>query len=163
MPNTPPAPNGSTWLMRPSDIDMPDDPCPFCTLDDPDVTVYSDVVVQALVSRAPINRFHVIVVPRVHAERLPDLPSSVAAAVMHTAQRIGRAMAGAGAPDGITYITEDDLTGQGYNLVAHWKLHVIARYRDDAVRLEWNRREDPGPTVRAEIAAAVRAHLTPGT
>jgi len=135
--------------------------CPFCALDDPEMTVYADALVQALVSRAPINQYHVIVVPRVHAERLPDLPPSVATAAIHVAQRIGRAIASAGSPDGITYITEDDLTGQRYNLVAHWKLHVIARYRDDGVRLEWNRRDDPGTSVRAGIASAVRAHLAP--
>lgn len=137
--------------------------CPFCVLDDPEVTVYSDELVQALVSRRPINRFHVIVVPRLHAERLPDLAPCVAAAAILAAQRIGRAMAAAGTVDGITYITEDDLTGQGYNLVAHWKLHVIARYRDDSVRIEWNGREELGHAARAEVAAAIRATLVPVT
>jgi len=137
--------------------------CDFCALDDPTMTVYADDLVQALVSRSPINRYHVIVVPRMHAERFPDLPADVAAAVVHAAQRIGRAIAGAGSPDGITYITEDDVTGQGYNLVAHWKLHVIARYRDDGVRLDWNRRDDPGASVRADVASAVRAYITADT
>ena len=104
-----------------------------------------------------------MVVPRLHVERLTDLPPSVASAVISVAQRIGRAIAEAGAPDGITYITEDDLTGQGYNLVAHWKLHVIARYRDDGVRIEWNRSDDPGTQVRAGIASAIRARFRPGT
>ncbi len=142
---------------------MPDLPCPFCALDDPDVTVYADNLVQAVVSRAPINRFHVIVVPRSHWERLADLPPNVASTVIHIAQRIGQAVASAGTPDGITYITEDDLTGQGYNLVPHWKLHVIARYRDDGVRFEWDRGDDPGTSVRAGIASAIRAHLAPVT
>ena len=127
------------------------------------MTVYSDALVQALVSKRPLNQYHVIVVPRMHVEHLPDLPPDVAAAAIHAAQRIGRAIVNAGAPDGITYITEDDLTGQGYNLVAHWKLHVIARYRADGVRLEWNRQDDPGPSVRSGIASAVRAHLAPAT
>jgi len=142
---------------------VPDMPCSFCTLDDPQMTVYADDVLQALVSRAPINQYHVIIVPRIHAERLPDLPANAAMASILVAQRIGRAIASAGSPDGVTYITEDDLTGQGYNLVAHWKLHVIARYRDDGVRLEWNRGDDPGRSVRAGIASAIRAHLLPAT
>ena len=128
------------------------------------MTVYADRLVQAVVSERPINRYHVIIFPRSHAERLSDLPPDVAAAAIQVAQRIGRAIVGAGAPDGITYITEDDLTGQGYNLVAHWKLHVIARYRDDGVRLEWNRHEDPaGDAMRAEIAAGIRRQLAPAT
>ncbi len=128
------------------------------------MTVFTDALVQAVVSKRPINRYHVIIVPRSHAERLPDLPPDVAAAAMHAAQRIGRAIVDAGKPDGITYITEDDLTGQGYNLVAHWKLHVIARYRDDGVRLDFNRHDDPGgDAMRAEIAAGIRRQLAPAT
>jgi len=133
-----------------------DQPCTFCALDDPEMTVYQDAHFQAIVSRAPINQCHVLIVPRLHVERLPDLPPIVAAAAIHAAQRIGRAMSKTANVDGVTYITEDDLTGQGYNLVAHWKLHVIARFRDDAVRLEWNRTADPGPAVRARIAAGIR-------
>ena len=143
--------------------ELPSEACPFCVLDDPDVTVYSDALVQALVSRRPINRFHVIVVPRLHVERLPDLSPNVAAAAIHAAQRIGQAIAAAGAADGITYITEDDLTGQGYNLVAHWKLHVIARYRDDRVQIEWNGREELGHADRADVATAIRVQLEQAT
>ena len=138
---------------------VPASDCPFCALDEAGATVYADDVLRAVVSRAPINRFQVLIVPRLHAERLPDLPRDIAAAAIQAAQRIGRAIAAAGAPDGIVYMTEDDLTGQGYNLVAHWKLHVIARYRDDAVRLQWNRTEDPGAAERAEIASTIRSRL----
>jgi len=134
--------------------------CAFCALDDPPVTVYSDTHVQALVSRAPINAYHVIIVPRVHVERLAEVPPAVLTATLVCAQRIGLAITVAAAPDGLTYITEDDLTGQGYNLVAHWKLHVIARFRGDAVRLDWGRVEDPGAARRTELAASIRAALT---
>jgi histidine triad (HIT) family protein len=100
---------------------MTDRACPFCALDDPAVTVWADALVQAVVSRRPINGDHVLIVPRVHVERRPDLPPETAAAVVSAAQRVARAVAAAAAPDGITYVTEDDLTGQGYNRVAHWK------------------------------------------
>jgi len=142
---------------------IPESSCPFCALNDPETTVYSDPLVQAVVSKRPVNRFHVIVVPRVHAERLSELPAQTAAAAVHAAQRIGRAISFAAQPDGITYITEDDLTGQGYNLVAHWKLHIIARYSGDAVRLEWHREDDPGNAERAGIASAIRPHVLAAT
>ncbi|MEO5580107.1 MAG: HIT domain-containing protein [Gemmatimonadaceae bacterium] len=125
------------------------------------MTVYSDDVLQALVSRAPINRYHVIIVPRDHVERLTDLSSGIAAAVVSTAQRVSRAIVAAAAPDGITYMTEDDLTGQGYNLVAHWKLHLIPRFSYEAVRIDWARTADPGPHERGRIADDIRRHLSP--
>jgi histidine triad (HIT) family protein len=135
--------------------------CPFCHNFESGVLVFSDAHVQAVVSRAPINAYHVLIVPREHVERLPELSDEVAVAVMSAARRLGRAVAEAGSADGVVYITEDDLTGQGYNRVAHWKLHVIARYRDDAVRLDWHREPDPGIERRSAIAEAVRACLPP--
>jgi histidine triad (HIT) family protein len=125
--------------------------------------VYADSHVQALVSLAPINRYHVIIVPRIHVERLPDLPVETAVKIVIVAQQIGRAMVAAAAPDGIMYITEDDLTDQGYNLVAHWKLHVIARFKDDAVRIDWARTADPGLIERTKIAENLRRHVSPIT
>lgn len=138
--------------------------CPFCSPIESEVLVAEEDLVRAIVSRAPINDYHVMIVPRVHVERLPDLPLHVAAAAMHMAQRVGAAIARASGADGITYITEDDVTGQGYNLVSHWKLHVIARFRGDKVRLEWSRGEDPGLARRGAIALGVRrAMVAPDT
>ena len=134
--------------------------CPFCALDDPAVTVYADALVQALVSLRPINQCHVIVVPRVHVEHFSDIAPETMEAVMAAAQSVARAMISAAAPDGITYITEDDLTGQGYNLVAHWKLHIIARFKADAVKLDWARQPDPGPIARARLASDIRHYLS---
>ena len=138
---------------------MTDTTCPFCALDDPAVTVWADAHVQAVVSRRPINGYHVIVVPRAHVERLPDVQSETAASVWAAAGHVARAIAAVARPDGIAYVTEDDLTGQGYNLVAHWKLHVIPRFRGDAVRLEWGREPDPGEAARAGIAAVIRTAI----
>ena len=50
--------------------DFPSGGCPFCDFDEPPVTIYADVLVQAFVSRSPINGYHVVVTPRVHYERL---------------------------------------------------------------------------------------------
>jgi histidine triad (HIT) family protein len=49
--------------------------CLFCKLDEPTVTVYRDATVQAFISLAPINRYHVIVAPRAHFEHLTELPA----------------------------------------------------------------------------------------
>lgn len=136
-------------------------PCLLCALDDAAVTVAATPLVTAVVSLAPINGWHVPVVPRHHYERFADLPAETMLAVSLMAQRVSRAIQAAARPDGVTYITEDDFTGQGYNMVAHWKLHVIGRFKDDGVKLEWGRTADPGPLRRATIAEAIRDALSP--
>lgn len=134
--------------------------CPFCGFSDDGVTVYSDAYVQAFMSFQPINGWHVLVVPREHFERFSDIPVPVLVAISMAAQAVARAMEAAAKPDGITIITEDDFKDVGFNLVPHWKLHVIARYKDDAVKLEWGRTPDSGPATRAGAASILRKHLT---
>lgn len=102
-----------------------------------------------------------LVVPRDHYERFSDIPVPVLVAVTMGAQAVSRAIEAAARPDGITIITEDDFAEVGYNLVAHWKLHVMARYKGDAVKLEWGRTPDTGPSTRAGAAAILRKHLEP--
>lgn len=74
--------------------------CPFCVLDDPLVTVSSDAHVHAVVSRAPINRYHVIIVQRHHVERLPDVPPDVAVSVWSAAREVPRAITAVAPPRG---------------------------------------------------------------
>jgi diadenosine tetraphosphate (Ap4A) HIT family hydrolase len=105
------------------------------------------------------HTYHVLVIPRAHVERLIEVPIETLGAVMSCAQRISRAIQAVAKPDGFAYLTEDDLTGQGYNLVAHWKLHVIARFQGDAVRLDWGRTPDAGVGPRAATAAQLRDWL----
>jgi histidine triad (HIT) family protein len=138
---------------------VPGTGCPFCGFDEPAVTVHADALVQAFVSRAPINRHHVLIVPRTHHERLPEVPGPTLDAAMRAAQRISAAIARVARPDAITLMSDDDLTGAGFNLVAHWKLHLIPRYRGDDVVIEWHRAADPGAEVRAGYAAALRGAL----
>ncbi len=133
--------------------------CPFCGFDEPDVTVYEDDLVLAILSRAPINRHHVMVLPREHFEHLTELPAATAARLVHVAQRVSRAVRETAGADAVTHIMEDDVAGGGYNLVAHLKLHVIPRFKGDAVVMEWNREADPGPEVRAGYTRAIRERL----
>ena len=133
--------------------------CPFCAFDQPDVTVYRGIQVQAFISQAPINEHHVLVVPFHHYTGFGELPSPVRDEVFAVAQQVNRALVASVRPHGITMVTDDDLGGMGLNLVAHWKLHLIPRYRGDAVRIDWGRGTDPGEPVRAGYARDLREAL----
>lgn len=133
--------------------------CPFCGFDQAEVTVFADANVQAFISLSPINRYHVMVVPRVHYERLADLPHEILISVMQVVQRVSVAVRTVARPDAVSHLSDDDLTGLGFDLVAHWKMHVIPRYRNDAVVIDWHREADPGREVRARYSAAIRRAL----
>ena len=133
--------------------------CPFCDFDQPEVTVFADAQVRAFISSSPINRYHVLVVPKIHYEHLSDVPHETLASVMRMAQRVSAAVGTVAHPDAISLLSDDDLTGAGFNLVAHWKLHVIPRYRNDAVVIDWHREPDPGSDVRARYCSELRQAL----
>ena len=134
--------------------------CPFCELDEPAVTVYRDATIQAFISLAAIDRYHLIVAPRAHFEHLTEMPTVILTVAVSLAQRVGAAIAAVARPDALTLLSDDDLTGMGLNQVAHWKLHLIPRYRDDRVVIQWNRAPDPGPGVRGDHAEAIRRVLS---
>ena len=103
--------------------------CSFCRLDEPAVTMYRDSTVQAFISLAPINRYHVIVAPRAHYEHLSEMPATTISAAVSLAQRLSAAIITVARPDALTLLSDEDLTGPMLNQVVHWKLHLIPRYR----------------------------------
>src|SRR6185503_2583972 len=133
--------------------------CPFCNFNQPEVTIFADAHVQAFVSLGPINRYHVLVVPRVHHERFADLPPELLMSVMRAVQRVSVAVRTVARPDAVSHLSDDDLTGSGFNLVAHWKMHVIPRYKNDAVVIDWHREPDPGLEARARYGRELRQAL----
>lgn len=92
--------------------------CPFCGFEEPAVTVHRDDRVQAFVSLAPINRYHVLVTSHAHFEHLAEMPGPTLAAVLSVAQRMSAAIAAVARPDAITLLSDDDLSGAGFNQVA---------------------------------------------
>ena len=133
--------------------------CSFCGLDQPAVTVFEDAQVKAFISLSPINCYHVLIVPKLHYQHLLEVPNETLASVMRMAQHMSAAIRTVARPDAISLWSDDDLTGSGFNLVAHWKLHVIPRYRNDAVVIDWHREPDPGSDMRARYCSELRQAL----
>jgi diadenosine tetraphosphate (Ap4A) HIT family hydrolase len=130
--------------------------CPFCEAIEEEMLVLSEDVVFAIVDRQPINRGHVLVVPREHFEELTELPEEVGAAVMSALQRVSTAVKRVVKPDAVTHISDDDLAGSGINQVAHFKFHVIPRFRGEAAAVDWHRPPPPDRSVLAGLATQVR-------
>ena len=135
------------------------DDCPFCRFTDSDVLIHEDELSYAVVSRRPINRYHVLVIPKDHFIDFTDLPEDVATRIFITAQSISAAVRKVCQPDAITHLSDDDIYRKGYNLLEHYKFHIIPRFDDDKVRIDWGRSGDPGLDVRGEYARKIKALL----
>jgi histidine triad (HIT) family protein len=110
--------------------------CIFCRIvrgEIPSTRVFEDDLFVAFLDIRPVNRGHVLIVPRVHAERVTDLPEDVLARELPLAARVARAVVAAtGCPDFNLFNTNGAPSGQE---VFHHHLHVIPRRVGDGLRL----------------------------
>ncbi|MBU1118868.1 HIT family protein [Patescibacteria group bacterium] len=111
--------------------------CSFCGFDDKAVTVYEDEVCFAIVSENPINKHHVLVIPKKHYESFIELPDKLAVHIFLVAKKLSKAVREACNPDAITHLFDDDVSKSGYNMVPHYKFHIIPRFKKDMHMIDW--------------------------
>ena len=137
---------------------MIDSNCPFCNFSDREVLFYEDEIAFAIISLRPINKHHVLIIPRKHYESFIEMPDETASRIFLLAKRISAAVRRVCNADAITHISDDDVTGIGQNLVAHYKLHIIPQFKDDKVVINWER-EQIGLEARSMCAKEIREDL----
>ncbi len=102
----------------------------------------------------PLAEGHALVVPRVHANRLEELPADVAAAV---AREIGplarRVLSAVGAGDYNVLQNNGPASGQA---VPHVHFHIIPRRENDGLGYRWNAKKAEH-TRLAELAGRIAA------
>lgn len=113
----------------------------------------------AVISLRPINRFHTLIIPRDHFIDFTDLPDDVATSIFLNAKNISAAIREVCQPDAITHLSDDDIYRKGYNLMEHYKFHLIPRFDDDRVQIDWGQPEDPGLGIRQEYARKIKSLL----
>jgi len=117
--------------------------------------VYEDVHTLAFMDVCPQSDGHTLVIPRVSAENIFDLPPESLAATILTTQRVARAVKKAFGPPGVL-IAQLNGTGAGQS-VFHIHFHVVPRY--EGIDLRFHAREMADQKMLAEHAARVRAAL----
>lgn len=125
---------------------------------DRNVVVYEDDQVFAAISLKPINKYHVMVIPKEHYENFVDLPNNLASALFLVAKKLSLAVRKTCSPIAVHHISDDDIQKKGYNLVSHYKFHIIPRFEGDNVKMEWNR-YNLSLKERAKIAEKIKAEL----
>lgn len=133
--------------------------CPFCGYKDKEVIIYNDKLCYAVISKNPINKYHILVIPKEHYKDFIELPQKLAGHIFIVTQRLSAAVRKACRPDAIEHISDDDISNIGINLIEHYKMHIIPRFKNDKVKLDWNRIRDPGVKIRSKFAKEVKGCL----
>jgi len=113
--------------------------CIFCQIASgraPASVVYEDDLVMAFMDLNQPNPYKVLLIPREHRETIYDLDDDLAAAIFQATAKIARAIRAASACDGLKIIQSNGLAAQ--QDVFHFHLHLLPRYRNDAITLAWD-------------------------
>jgi histidine triad (HIT) family protein len=107
--------------------------CVFCQIIagdiDGHVVLETDDLVAFLDAR-PVFKGHVLLVPRIHVDTLPDLPAELRDAFLAAAQRLATAVKqGLGAQG--SFVAVNNTVSQS---VPHLHLHVVPRTKGDGLR-----------------------------
>jgi histidine triad (HIT) family protein len=117
-------------------------------LDEPDLLGFLDV--------RPVFKGHVLLVPRVHVDTLPDLPAQLRDPFLEGAQRLSRAMQTALGAQG-SFVALNNVVSQS---VPHLHLHVVPRTKGDGLRgFFWPRTKYADAAERSDYADRLRRAL----
>jgi diadenosine tetraphosphate (Ap4A) HIT family hydrolase len=127
--------------------DVASDQCPFCAIargEDASVEIVCEGEAWvAFFPDKPATAGHTLVIPRVHVPDLWSADSSVAAELISGVIRVGRAINKALTPSGMNLISSSGEEAE--QTIYHLHLHVVPRYREDALGHIWPpKRELPG-------------------
>lgn len=104
--------------------------CIFCKIAAKEISaevIYEDEHVVSFLDIHPLTPGHAVVIPKVHAENIIDLPESEVAPLFEAVKKVTTLLEGKLNPRGFT-IGINHGTDQG---VDHIHIHVIPRYRGD--------------------------------
>jgi histidine triad (HIT) family protein len=122
----------------------------------PAARIYEDDHVLAFMDAMPQSDGHALVIPKVDAENVFDLPPEVLATLIKAVQRLARAIQVALAPDGLTVMQFNGAAaGQ---TVFHVHFHLVPRYEGKPLRVHG--REMADRAVLQAQAEKIRAALS---
>ena len=134
--------------------------CVFCNFKDKEVILFEDSLCYAIISKNPINKHHVLVIPKEHYQDFVELPDELASHIFLVAKKISKALRKVCKCDAISHLFDDDTSQSGYNLVAHFKFHIIPRFKKDMHMIDWSPlRSDESDEARSKYAKDIKNYL----
>ena len=139
---------------------MPTDTCVFCRIvagEIPAATVYEDEQLLAFLDIAPINKGHVLLIPKQHYVSLTSLPPALCGQLFQAVPRPAAAVMRAAGADGFNLLLSNgSVAGQ---VVPHTHLHIIPRLANDGILLPARSKPYAAAAERQAFVDAIRARL----
>lgn len=140
---------------------MIDNDCLFCKIargEIPCAKLYETQAVLAFLDIAPIRPGHALVIPKLHAPSLWELPDSSGGDILAALRTVGRAMAAATGATGVNVVMNNGASAGQIILHAHF--HLIPRIEGDGLA-PWTGTPYPDAQDMTRMAEAIRRHINP--
>ncbi|KHO49573.1 MAG: Hit-like protein involved in cell-cycle regulation [archaeon GW2011_AR11] len=128
------------------------DNCIFCKIvagQIPSAKVYEDHETFAFLDIAPANKGHCLVVPKKHMATVEEAAPEALAAMMRAAKKVARAISSAQGNTAYNIVVNNGR--EAGQIVFHLHLHVIPRYADDELVIDWERAKRRAKYASGEI------------
>lgn len=89
--------------------------------------IYENEKICCFLDKYPINKGHILVVPKKHYQEFKDIDNESLSEVILAAQKVANALDSLLNTDGITVMQENGF----FKDVEHYHMHVIPRFKDD--------------------------------
>ena len=110
--------------------------CIFCKIakdEIPSFKIYEDDFVLSFLSTGPVNHGHVLVIPKKHYSNYEEIDNETLAKIYVVVKKIGLAIKNSFDSAGYnTNVNNDAVAGQ---IIPHFHVHVIPRYKNDGLEL----------------------------
>lgn len=130
--------------------------CIFCKIvagEIPSKKIYEDELVLAFMDIAPINKGHILVIPKEHHTSSATIPENIAGRMFKVAARLGVAEKRSLEADGYNlHLSDGSCAGQ---VVLHAHLHLVPRWTDDGFHWNWRQLKYNSDAERDEMAAKI--------
>lgn len=133
--------------------------CLFCSIvkgEVPSFRVYEDDAVVAFLDIKPVNRGHVLIVPKEHYATLLDAPAHVLTDIMSAVPGLAKAAMKAVNAQGFNLLVNN--AKEAGQLVDHVHAHIIPRFEEDGYK-HWVGKHYADDAEATSVANAIRASL----
>ena len=114
------------------------DNCIFCKIasgEIPSATLFENEEFRVILDLNPASKGHALILPKMHASDLFDLPDETAAKAMVLAKQIAQKLKEGLNAEGVNVVQNNGAAaGQ---TVFHFHMHLIPRYAGDTVNVTW--------------------------
>ena len=133
--------------------------CVFCRIvsgDERAVKVYDDELCLAIMDIAPVNRGHLLVIPKKHYETILEMPLKEVSHIFGVACMLAKAVKRAVGAEGINIVQNNGRAA--WQHVFHVHIHVIPRWIGDKLDLYWPASLSSFELLE-EVASSIRREL----